>query len=210
MFFGCSCFVARVAGLRRSSRQRVVGSSSSRASQRCTVRFMRARSLHYARGCSSVQQYSALVRPPQAQATTVSAVCQAGFALFRHCGLTIRSSGLPMSVCAKIVRRRRQPLNSSVRPHRAFRFSARVSRRHGLASSPRLSFVHRLAGLRVGCPRGSRAKHLAQVQSVVALRLARGSLIPAQATTAWRCCYALVVALSFSPAAACICGLTIR
>jgi len=29
--------------------------------------------------------------------------------------ITIRSSGLPMSVCAKIVPRRRQPLNSSVR-----------------------------------------------------------------------------------------------
>jgi hypothetical protein len=80
------------------------------------MRFMRARSLRCARGCSSVQQCSALYRRFQAPATTVSAVCQAGLALFRGCGLTIRSSGLPMSVCAKIVRRRRQPLNSSVRP----------------------------------------------------------------------------------------------
>ena len=90
---------------------------SSRATQRCTMRFMRARSLRYARGYSSVQQCSASARLFQAQATTSSAVCQAGFALFRRCGLTIRSSGLPMSVCAKIMRRRRQPLNSSVRHH---------------------------------------------------------------------------------------------
>jgi len=125
-------------------------------------------------------------------------------------GLTIRSSGPRRRPAVPSCGVWPRPLTSSVRPHRAFRFSARVSRRHGLASSPRLSFVHLLAGLRVGCSRGSRAKHLAQVQSVVALRLARGSLIPAQATTAWRCCYALVVALSFSPAAACVCGLTIR
>ena len=69
---------------------------------------------------------SALVRPFQAQATTVSAVCQAGFAPFRRCGLTIRSSGLPMSVCAKISRRRRQPLNSSVRLRRVGRASVGV------------------------------------------------------------------------------------
>jgi len=37
-------------------------------------------------------------------------------AIWRKCRLTTRSSGLPMSVCAKIPRRRRQPLNSSVRP----------------------------------------------------------------------------------------------
>jgi len=115
LFFGCSCFVASLAGLRCSPHQRVVGSRSSRASQRRTMRFMRTRSVCYARGYSSVQHYSALAPPFHAQATTVSAVCQAGFALFRRCGLTIRSSGLPMSVCAKIQRRRRQPLNSSVR-----------------------------------------------------------------------------------------------
>ena len=107
---------------------------SSRATQRCTMRFMRARSLRYARGYSSVQQCSASARLFQAQATTSSAVCQAGFALFRRCGLTIRSSGLPMSVCAKIVRRRRQPLNSSVRPHKRFLFSVHSLRHVGFCS----------------------------------------------------------------------------
>ena len=134
MFFAGNCFVASLAGLRCSSCQRVIRSRSSRASQRCTVRFMRARSSHYARGYSSVQHYSALVRPFQAQATTVSAVCQAGLALSRRCGLTIRSSGLPVSVRAKIIRRRRQPLNSSVRPHKRFLFSVRSLRHLGFCS----------------------------------------------------------------------------
>jgi len=128
------CFVASLAGLRCSSHQRQAGTSSSRASCRHTMRFMRARSLRYARGYSSVRQYSALGRLLQAQATTASAVCQAGFALFRRCGLTIRSSGLPMSVCAKIIRRRRQPLNSNVRPHARFLFNVRSLRRVGYCS----------------------------------------------------------------------------
>ena len=66
-----------------------------------------------------------------------------------------------------------------------------VPRLLGSPSFGRSSSVPLLAGLRLGYSRGSRANHLARVHSLVALRLARGSLIPAQAITAWRCCHTL-------------------
>jgi len=112
----------------------VVGSRSSRASRRCTMRFMRARSLRYARGLlkrAAILSLGSAV--PRAGHNSVGC-CQAGFAFFCRCGLTIRSSGLPMSVCAKIGRRRRQPLNSSVRPHKRFLFNVRSLRHVGFCS----------------------------------------------------------------------------
>ena len=126
------------------------GSCSSRASQRCTMRFMRARSLRCARGYSSSQQYSALARPFHAQATTVSAVCQPGLALFRGCGLTIRSSGRLRRAPLLSRDMRQPPLNSSVRPHIRFLFNARSLRHIGFCSLAAAAPL--LAGLACAAP----------------------------------------------------------
>jgi hypothetical protein len=82
------------AGLRCSPRGGCRLSQFARE-RRCTMRFMRALSVATREVTRCILSH--LARPFLAQATTVSALCQARFALFPSCGLTIRSSGLPMS-----------------------------------------------------------------------------------------------------------------